>query len=100
YLSSKQSVSLAVCCIIISLLLGAFFIDKSIAVFVISLMLFSSSYGLLYAPIMHTGIKSVPEEKKGVAMGFYNLVVFGIAISSGFIYSSFLIDKKDLQFSF
>lgn len=100
FLSSKQCIFLAGCCIIISLLLGAFFIDGSIAVFVISLMLFTSSYGLLYAPIIETSIKNVPEEKKGVAMGFYNLVVMSIGLSTGFIYSSVLIDNKNLQFGF
>lgn len=99
-LSSKQCIFMAGCCIIISLLLGAFFIDGSIAVFVISLMLFTSSYGLLYAPVIDTSMKTVPDEKKGVAMGFYQLVVMGIGLSTGFIYSSVLIDNKNLQFGF
>lgn len=99
YLTSKQSVYLAISLIIISILMGAFFVDTSIAVFVISLILFSCSFALLYAPLIDTSIKNVPTEKSGTALGFYNLCI-NIAMSAGFTYSAFLIDKKDLQFSF
>lgn len=99
FLSSKQCVSLAITLIIISLLLGAFFINLSIAVFVISLILFSCSFALLYAPLIDIAIKKVPTEKSGTALGFYNLCI-NIAMSVGFTYSALLIDKKDLQFGF
>ncbi|GHH99495.1 MFS transporter [Neobacillus kokaensis] len=99
YLSSKQGVYLAISLIIISILMGAFFVDTSITVFVISLILFSCSFALLYAPLIDTSIKNVPTEKSGTALGFYNLCI-NIAMSAGFTYSAFLIDKKDLQFSF
>lgn len=99
YLNSKQCVSLAIGLILISLLLGAFFIKVSIAVFVVSLILFSCSYALLYAPLIDIAIKKVPTEKSGTALGFYNLCI-SIAMSVGFTYSALLIDKKDLQFGF
>ncbi|MFC5465765.1 MFS transporter [Lederbergia graminis] len=99
YLTSKQAVYLAICLIIISLLLGGLFIEKSIAVFVISLILFSISFALLYAPLIDTSLRKVPTEKTGAALGFYNLCI-SIAMSTGFAYSAFLIDKKDLQFGF
>ncbi|AZU64362.1 MFS transporter [Neobacillus mesonae] len=99
YLSSKQCVYLAMSLITISILMGTFFVDTSIALFVISLILFSCSFALLYAPLIDTSIKKVPTEKAGAALGFYNLCI-NIAMSAGFTYSSFLIDKKDLQFGF
>ncbi|MEA1012700.1 MFS transporter [Bacillus cereus] len=100
FLSSKQCIYLGVSFILVSLLLGVFFIDKSIAVFVVSLILLSSSFGLIYAPMIETSIKNIPDEKKGTAIGFYNLVAVGIGFTVGFSYSSILIDKKDLQFGF
>jgi MFS transporter, DHA2 family, metal-tetracycline-proton antiporter len=99
YLSSKQSVYLAISLIIISILMGALFVDSSITVFVISLIVFSCSFALLYAPLIDTSIKYVPTEKSGTALGFYNLCI-NIAMSAGFTYSAFLIDKKNLQFGF
>ena len=99
YLNSKQCVYLAFSIIVISLLLGAFFIKASIAVFVISLILFSCSFALLYAPLIDISLRNVPAEKSGTALGFYNLCL-NIAMSVGFSYSALLIDKKDLQFGF
>ncbi|GGH34352.1 hypothetical protein GCM10008013_40030 [Paenibacillus segetis] len=99
HLNSKQCVYLAFGLIFVSLLLGAFFITTSIAVFVISLILFSCSFALLYAPLIDISIKHVPTQKSGTALGFYNLCL-NIAMSVGFTYSALLIDKKDLQFSF
>lgn len=99
HLNSKQCVYLAIGLIIISLLLGVFFIKTSIAVFVVSLILFSCSFALLYAPLIDIAIKKVPTEKSGTALGFYNLCI-NIAMSVGFTYSALLIDKKDLQFGF
>ncbi len=99
YLSSKQCVYLAMSLMIISLLIGTFFVKSSITVLVISLILFSCSFALLYAPLIDTSIKNVPTEKTGAALGFYNLCL-NISMSAGFSYSAFLIDKKDLQFGF
>ncbi|WP_019244454.1 MULTISPECIES: MFS transporter [Bacillus] len=99
YLSSKQCIYLAISLIIISMLLSSLLIEQSIFVFAISLILFSCSFALLYAPMIDTGIKNVPTEKAGAALGFYNLCI-NIAMSTGFTYSAFLIDKKDLQFGF
>lgn len=99
FLDSKECVYLAISLIIISLLLGVFFIKMSIAVFVVSLILFSCSFALLYAPLIDIAIKKVPTEKSGTALGFYNLCI-NIAMSVGFTYSALLIDKKDLQFGF
>lgn len=98
-LNSKQCVYLAFSLILFSLLLGAFFIKTSIVVFVISLILFSCSFALLYAPLIDISLRKVPTEKSGTALGFYNLCL-NIAMSVGFTYSALLIDKKDLQFSF
>ncbi|MEH7252617.1 MFS transporter, partial [Neobacillus niacini] len=99
YLTSKQCIYLAMSLITISILMGAIFVDSSITVFVISLILFSCSFALLYAPLIDTSIKNVPVEKSGTALGFYNLCI-NIAMSAGFTYSAVLIDKKDLQFGF
>lgn len=99
YLSSKQCIYLAISMIIISMLLGSLLIEQSIFVFVLSLILFSCSFALLYAPMVDTSIKNVPTEKAGTALGFYNLCI-NIAMSTGFTYSAFLIDKKDMQFGF
>lgn len=99
YLTSKQAVYLAITLIIISLLLGGIFIDTSFAAFIVSLILFSCSFALFYAPLIDTAMMNVPVDKAGAALGFYNLCI-SIAMSTGFAYSAFLIDKKDLQFSF
>lgn len=99
YLSSKQCVYLAMGLITVSILMGTFFVDTSIALFVVSLILFSCSFALLYAPLIDTSLKNVPVEKSGTALGFYNLCI-NIAMSAGFTYSAFLIDKKNLQFGF
>lgn len=99
YLSSKQAVYLAICLIISSLLLGVLFVDKSIYVFMVSLILFSISFALLYAPLIDTSLKNVPTEKSGTALGFYNLCI-NIAMSTGFAYSAFMIDQKGMQFKF
>ncbi|MEK5252442.1 MFS transporter [Paenibacillus sp. FSL F4-0125] len=98
-LNSKQCVYLAISLIIVSLLLGVFFIELSIAVFVVSLIIFSCSFALLYAPLIDISLRDVPTEKSGTALGFYNLCI-NIAMSVGFTYSALLIDKKDLQFGF
>lgn len=98
-LNSQQCVYTAIGLIIISLLLGVFFVKTSLAVFVVSLILFSCSYALLYAPLIDISIRKVPSDKSGTALGFYNLCI-SIAMSVGFTYSALFIDMEDLKFGF
>lgn len=47
----------------------------------------------MYAPLIDIGLKLVPVENAGTALGFYNLCI-NIAMSVGFTYSAYFIDKK------
>lgn len=99
YLTSKQAVYLAIYLIISSVLLGSFFVDKSFAAFILSLILFASSLALFYAPSIDIALQNVPRKRAGAALGFYNLCI-NIALATGFAYSAYLIDRDDLQFNF
>ena len=95
-LSSKQSITFAMLGITVSLLLPAFFVEGSLIVFVISMMLFSGSFAFMYAPMLDTCINTIPKEKAGTAIGFYNLIL-NVAVSIGITYTAAMIDT--MQFS-
>lgn len=63
-MGSKQCITLAMSSIIVSLLLGGFFINTSVVVFVISMVLFSSSFAFMYAPLLDSCICTIEKEKQ------------------------------------
>lgn len=98
-LSSLQCIYLALGMIILNILGGALLMGQSVIVFIVSLVLTSCSFSLIYAPLIHTCLLKVGEEHKGTALGFYNLCV-NVAMSIGFTYSSFFIDNQAVRLPF
>ncbi|MGM0214489.1 MFS transporter [Enterococcus sp. AZ109] len=98
-LSSEQCIYVAMGLIIVNILGSALFMGQSILIFIISLVLTSCSFAMLYAPMIHMSLLKVGEEHKGTALGFYNLCI-NVAMSVGFTYSSFFIDNQKLQVPF
>lgn len=94
-IGNKQCIQLAIIGIIISLLLGTFFIETSVYVFIFIMVLFSISFALMYAPMIDTLIKTIPEEKSGTAIGFYNFCL-SMAASIGITYVALLMEIKPL----
>lgn len=74
-----------------ALILPALFVGQSVAVIVISMLLFPSGFALIYAPLVATAVGDIPPEKSGVAIGFYNLVI-NIAVPVGIAYTAKLVD--------
>ncbi|MEK3750636.1 MFS transporter [Paenibacillus sp. FSL E2-8871] len=99
FLGSKQCITIAMSCIVVSLLLGAFFIQTSVVVFVISMVLFSSSFAFMYAPILDSCIRTIEKEKKGTAVGFFNLTL-NVAMSIGIAYTAAMMDHSAMRRSF
>ncbi|PGZ95241.1 MFS transporter [Bacillus pseudomycoides] len=98
-LGSKQCITLAMCSIMISLLLGGIFIKTSVVVFVISMILFSSSFAFMYAPLLDSCICTIEKEKTGTAIGFYNLTL-SVAMSIGIAYTAAMMDHSAMRQSF
>lgn len=89
-LTNKQAVSLAMGIIACSLALPGL-IGGSVPVYVISMLLFSGSFAFMYAPMLDSCVRSIPAEKSGTAIGFYNLVL-NVAASIGIAYTASLMD--------
>lgn len=94
-IGSKQCIEMAIIGIIISLILGAFFIETSVWVFVFVMILFSSSFALMYAPMIDTLTRTISKEKTGTAIGFYNFCL-NIATSIGITYVAVFMESKSL----
>ncbi|MFJ8529815.1 MFS transporter [Bacillus sp. NPDC094106] len=98
-MGSKQCITIAMSSIIISLLLGGFFIKTSVVVFVISMVLFSSSFAFMYAPLLDSCICTIDKEKTGTAIGFYNLTL-NVAMSIGIAYTAAMMDHSAMKKNF
>ena len=98
-LGSKQCITIAMSSIMISLLLGGFFIKTSVVVFVISMILFSSSFAFMYAPLLDACIGTIEKGKTGTAIGFYNLTL-SIAMSIGIAYTAAMMDNSAMRNNF
>ncbi|MGG3891188.1 MFS transporter [Metabacillus fastidiosus] len=96
-LNNRQAIPLAMILIAISLFVPGLFLESSVIVFVFSMMLFSGSFALMYAPMLNACISTIPPEKSGTAIGFYNLVL-NVAASIGIAYTAAMIDS--VQFSY
>ncbi|EGL18153.1 transporter, major facilitator family protein [Paenibacillus sp. HGF7] len=89
-LTNKQAVSIAMIIIVCSLALPGL-IGGSVIVYVLSMLLFSGSFAFMYAPMLDSCIRSIPVERSGTAIGFYNLVL-NVAVSIGITYTASLMD--------
>ncbi|MFL0405723.1 MFS transporter [Bacillus nitratireducens] len=98
-LGSKQCITIAMSSIIVSLLLGGFFVKTSVVVFIISMVLFSSSFALMYAPLLDSCIGTIEKEKTGTAIGFYNLTL-SVAMSIGIAYTAAMMDHSAMRTNF
>ncbi|MDM5193156.1 MFS transporter [Bacillus hominis] len=98
-LGSKQCITIAMSSIIVSLLLGGFFVKTSVVVFIISMILFSSSFAFMYAPLLDSCIGTIEKEKTGTAIGFYNLTL-SVAMSIGIAYTAAMMDHSAMRTNF
>lgn len=91
-LSSKATISIAIVSIAASLFLPGLFVGNSVFIFTASMILFSGSFALMYAPLLETCVGTIPKDKSGTAIGFYNLIinVFG---SIGMSYTATLMES-------
>ena len=94
-IGSKQCIQMA----IIGLVLGALFVTTSVLVFIFVMILFSSSFALMYAPMIDTLTRTIPKEKTGTAIGFYNFCL-NIATSIGITYVAIFMETKYLGKNF
>ncbi len=92
FLSSKMTISIAILCIALSLVLPGLFVESSVIIFVISMILFSGSFALMYAPLLDTCIGTIATEKTGTAIGFYNLII-NVSASIGVSYTATMMDS-------
>lgn len=95
-LSSRQTIFTAMIAIATSLILPGLFVESSVVVFVISMILFSGSFALMYAPMLDSCVRTTPKEKVGTAIGFYNLIL-NVAASIGIAYTAAMIDSVSYQ---
>ncbi|MEH7748646.1 MFS transporter, partial [Neobacillus drentensis] len=85
-MGSRQCITIAMAGIIVSLLLGGFFVKTSVVIFVVSMILFSSSFAFMYAPMLDSCISTIAKENSGTAIGFFNLIL-NVAASIGIAYT-------------
>ena len=90
--SSKVTITTAIVSIGVSLFLPGLFVGKSVAIFVASMILFSGSFALLYAPLLDTCVGTIAVDKKGTAVGFYNLII-NVSGSIGMSYTATMMDS-------
>ena len=98
-IGSKQCIQMAIVGIIVSLIIGALFVKTSVLVFIFVMILFSSSFALMYAPMIDTLTRTIPKEKTGTAIGFYNFCL-NIATSIGITYVAIFMETKYLGKNF
>ncbi|MFJ9462081.1 MFS transporter [Viridibacillus arvi] len=96
YLSSKQAITIALIGIAASLLIPGLLVGSPVVIFVISMMLFSASFAFMYAPMLETCIRTIPKDKSGTAIGFYNLTL-NVAASIGITYTAAMLDKVEVS---
>ncbi|MDO4686600.1 MAG: MFS transporter [Corynebacterium sp.] len=97
FMSSRVTIFAALGGIIGSLALAALTLGSGQIPLIISVIIFASSFALLYAPLVSTAIQNIPPAKSGVAIGFYNLTI-NIAIPVGIAYTAKLMDLRPSLF--
>ncbi|MED1569593.1 hypothetical protein P4U88_28075 [Bacillus paramycoides] len=68
-------------------------------VFVISMVLFSSSFAFMYTPLLDSCICTIGKEKTGTAIGFYNLTL-NVGMSIGIAFTAAMMDHSAMRQSF
>jgi len=91
-LSTKQCIIIALSGISVSLALGGLFIHTSVITLIFSMILFSSSFAVMYAPLLDSCVSTIGKEKSGTAVGFYNLTL-NVAGSIGIAYTAAMVDR-------
>lgn len=91
-LSSKQATMMALGGIAVALLIPGLFTESSVVIYALSMVIFSGSFALMYAPLLDTCLSSIPKEKSGTAIGFYNLTI-NVAGSIGIAYTAAMQDS-------
>lgn len=97
--NSFMAILISMLAVLVSIVIAALSVGTSSWIMVGMLLVTSCAFAMLYAPLLHTSIDQMPENDKGTAIRFYNLVI-NIAMAVGFTYSSKLIDGLKLQLPF
>ncbi|WP_374286843.1 MFS transporter [Lactococcus sp.] len=97
--NSFMAILISMLAVLVAIVIAALSVGTSSWIMVGMLLVTSCAFAMLYAPLLHTSIDQMPENDKGTAIGFYNLVI-NIAMAVGFTYSSKLIDGLKLQLPF
>ena len=90
-LSSKVTITTAILLIAVSLFLPGLLVGNTVVLFIASIILFSGSFALMYAPLLDTCVGSIAADKTGTAVGFYNLII-NVSGSIGMSYTASMID--------
>ena len=91
-----KTIAIAFTCLISALLLGASFLDRSIILLGFLSCLFNGGFSILYTPIMTMVINSLPKEKTGAGLGFFNLCI-KITSSIGIVITGKLLTIESMQ---
>jgi MFS transporter, DHA2 family, metal-tetracycline-proton antiporter len=95
-MGTRQCITIAIIGITASLLLGGFFVKSSVIIFVLSMVVFSSSFAFMYAPMLDNCIRTISKENSGTAIGFYNLIL-NVAASIGIAYTAAMMDNSAMK---
>ncbi|MEK4092072.1 MFS transporter [Viridibacillus sp. FSL H8-0110] len=95
-LSSKQATMMALLGIAVALLIPGLFTESNVVIYVLSMIIFSGSFALMYAPLLDTCLSTIPKEKSGTAIGFYNLTI-NVSGSIGIAYTAAMLDKTEIS---
>lgn len=95
-LSSKQATMMALGGIAVALFIPGLFTESTVVIYVLSMIVFSGSFALMYAPLLDTCLSTIPKEKSGTAIGFYNLTI-NVSGSIGIAYTAAMLDKTEIS---
>ena len=91
-----KTIAIAFTCLVSALVLGAMFLDRSIILLGFISCLFNGGFSILYTPIMTMVINSLPKEKTGAGLGFFNLCI-KITSSIGVVITGKLLPMEFIQ---
>lgn len=80
----------------VGLLIGSFYLDKSLIVLLLVSTLFNGGFSILYTPVMTLVMDSLPETMRGTGLGFFNLCI-KITSSSGIVITGRMLASPSLQ---
>lgn len=80
----------------VGLLIGSFYLDKSLIVLLLVSTLFNGGFSILYTPVMTLVMDSLPESMRGTGLGFFNLCI-KITSSSGIVITGRMLASPSLQ---